>query len=162
MTTERLAASREAEYCSLVAPFESRLRRALVGHFGVEVGTDVCAEALAWAWEHLDQLRAAPNPAGLLFRVGQSAARRHRRWNRGRVALHHDVAAADIQAPGVDADLLRALGSLKPPQRTAVLMVHGYGFTYVEVAEVLGVSVPAVTNHVHRGLRRLRRELGAT
>ena len=41
----------------------------------------------------------------------------------------------------------------------AVLLVHGYGFSYREVAEVLDVSEAAVTNHVHRGLRKLRSRL---
>jgi DNA-directed RNA polymerase specialized sigma24 family protein len=39
-------------------------------------------------------------------------------------------------------------------------MVHCYGYRYRDVAEVLGVSDAAVTNHVHRGLARLRTLLG--
>ena len=35
-------------------------------------------------------------------------------------------------------------------------MVHMYSFTYREVAELIGVTEAAVTNYVHRGLKRLR------
>jgi DNA-directed RNA polymerase specialized sigma24 family protein len=52
------------------------------------------------------------------------------------------------------------LGGLNHEQRVSVLLVHGYGYSYGDVAEVLGVSVAAVTNHVHRGLVALRKELG--
>ncbi|MEO8695965.1 MAG: sigma factor-like helix-turn-helix DNA-binding protein [Acidimicrobiales bacterium] len=45
---------------------------------------------------------------------------------------------------------------MKPDHRVAVLLVHGYSFTYREVAALLGVSEAAVTNYVHRGLTRLR------
>ena len=51
---------------------------------GIETGPDVAADAFAWAWEYWDEVRAMANPVGYLYRVGQSAARRHRRW--GRVA----------------------------------------------------------------------------
>jgi DNA-directed RNA polymerase specialized sigma24 family protein len=42
----------------------------------------------------------------------------------------------------------------------AVVLVHCFGYRYREVAELLGVSEAAVTNHVHRGLARLRSMLG--
>ena len=38
----------------------------------------------------------------------------------------------------------------------AVVLVHMYGFSYREVADVIGASDAAVTNYVHRGLKRLR------
>jgi RNA polymerase sigma factor (sigma-70 family) len=48
------------------------------------------------------------------------------------------------------------LAKLNRAQRVAVVLVHSHGWTYAEVAEVLDVSLDAVRNHVHRGLRRLR------
>ena len=56
-----------------------RLRTALVAAYGPDVGADAAAEALAYGWEHWPRLTAMANPAGYLFRVGQSAARRSRR-----------------------------------------------------------------------------------
>lgn len=55
---------------------EPRLRLALVAAFGVEVGLEATAEALAYGWENWDSLSSRPNPAGYLFGVGRNKARR--------------------------------------------------------------------------------------
>lgn len=76
------------EPVSPVAPFfdafaagdGERLRRVLVARYGVEIGNDVCADALAYAWEHWERVGPMDNPVGYLYRVAQSASRRHRRW----------------------------------------------------------------------------------
>ncbi len=57
----------------------------------------------------------------------------------------------------VDVDLQRALMRLKPEQRVAILLVHAHGHTYAEAAQLLGLPVTSVTNHIQRGLVRLRR-----
>jgi RNA polymerase sigma factor (sigma-70 family) len=151
-----ISETRRVEYERVVAPVLGRVHRGLIVRFGIEVGSDVFAEVNAWAWEHVDHVVHVANPAGYLFRVGQSAARRHHRWQRDR----HPFPAsprwiADV-APELDDDLLAALRKLKPPQRVAVLLVHGYSYTYREVAELLRISEAAVTNHIHRGLAELR------
>ena len=53
-------------------------------------------------------------------------------------------------------DVFRALEQLRPAQRSAVMLVRSYGFTYAETAEVLNVSEQAVANHLHRGMKKLR------
>ena len=59
-----------------------RLRAALVAAYGVDIGSDAAAEAMAYAWEHWDRVGEMGNPAGYLYRVGQTAARRLRRPER--------------------------------------------------------------------------------
>lgn len=144
-----------ASRADLVVKIEPRLRRALVAHYGLDVGSEVAAEAVAWGVEHAEELAAMDNPAGYLYRVGQSAARR---WLRGRAVVFprepqwHD--GTDL--PG---DVFEELKRLKPGHRVAVLLVHGYGFTYQEVADLLEVTEAAVNNYVHRGLKTLRQRL---
>ncbi len=53
-----------------------RLRAALVAAYGPDVGADAAAAALSYGWEHWRRLSTMSNPAGYLYRVGQSAARR--------------------------------------------------------------------------------------
>ena len=137
-----------------VAALDRTLRRALVARYGLEVGTEAAAETIGWAWEHWDLVASMDNAAGYLYRVGQSAARRHVRWVRRRVDLPVEPRWDD--APSMQGDVFDALARLKPDHRVAVLLVHGYSFTYREVADLLGVSEAAVTNYVHRGLTRLR------
>lgn len=43
-------------YEDFLATDGHRLRRLLVAHYGVEVGTEVTSDTLAWAWEHWDEL----------------------------------------------------------------------------------------------------------
>ena len=137
-----------------------RLRRALVGRFGVEAGLEAAAAAALWACEHPERVDQARNPMGLLYRVGQSAARPAVRWESRRVRLElapePEVAAFDPEI----VDLVRALGALTPKQRVAILLVHAYGETYESAAEVLGVTETALNNYIHRGLKRLRETLG--
>ncbi len=136
---------------------ERAVRRALVARNGVELGCEAAAEAMAWAVEHRDRLDAIDQPVGYLYRVGQSSLRRQRRWSRP-APVRFDV-ASDDPVP-FDRELFHALERLSHDQRVAVVMVHCYGYRYRDVAEVLGASEAAVTNHVHRGLTRLRTLLG--
>ena len=66
-------------FTAFVGEVEPRLRRALVALRGRDADRDATAEALAWAWEHWDQVQAMDNPAGYLYRVGTSRSREKRR-----------------------------------------------------------------------------------
>ncbi|MDA4133040.1 MAG: hypothetical protein OK454_07950, partial [Thaumarchaeota archaeon] len=66
---------REVMFRAFVGNLEPRLRRALIAAYGYERGREATAEALAYAWEHWDKVKSLENPAGLLFRVGQSKTR---------------------------------------------------------------------------------------
>jgi RNA polymerase sigma factor (sigma-70 family) len=133
------------------AAVEPRLRRALVAAYGVQDGVEATAEALAWAWEHRDRLQDIEQPVGYLFRVGQS---RHRRR---RVPLLRS--RIEWSEPWVEPALAGALSRLSERQRVAVVLVHGYEWTLVEVAEVLGVGPTTVQTHLRRGVERLQRAL---
>jgi RNA polymerase sigma-70 factor (ECF subfamily) len=140
-------------FSQFVAEVEPRLRRALVVLRGAEAGRDATAEALAWAWEHWDDVQAMANPAGYLYRVGQSRSR----WKRERFA----PAPTPPDAPGFEPGLAPALGRLTDRQRTAVVLVHGCGWSLQEVADALELSKSSVATHVERAMAQLRQELGA-
>jgi DNA-directed RNA polymerase specialized sigma24 family protein len=144
----------DADIRAFVAEASRTLQRALVARNGVEDGCDAAAAAIAWAWEHQDELSEMANPVGYLYRVGQSSLRRDHRLRRLRLDLLPERSVRDIE--GFDDELFKGLSRLTHDQRVAVVMVHMYSFTYREVAELMGVSETAVTNFVHRGLNRLR------
>lgn len=133
---------------------EPRIRAALVARYGPEVGREAAAAALAWAWENWDQVRSTENEVGYLYRVGQSKMRRRREgW------LRAPVSAAETRCePGLSV----ALAGLPAKQRTAVVLVHGYGWSLAEAAELLGVTKSTVQSHVERGMTALRQGLGVT
>jgi DNA-directed RNA polymerase specialized sigma24 family protein len=134
------------------AEAEPRLRRALVARYGHHRGREATADALAWGFEHWDRLRAMENPSGYLYRVGCTKAR-------GRRRVLFDAPTTPGE-PEVEPELASALTRLSANQRTAVVLVKGYGWELHEVAELTGRSVSTVNTHVRRGLAKLRTELG--
>jgi len=94
------------------------------------------------------------NAPGYLFRVGQSRTRRRR------PAL--TFAPQDYDDPVVESALTPALKALSARQRTAVVLVHGFGWTLREVAELTETKVTTVQNHLERGLAKLRRAIEGT
>jgi RNA polymerase sigma-70 factor (ECF subfamily) len=147
-----------ASFESFIEYAEPRLRRAFVARFGVEHGNDVTADVLAYAWEHWQSVADATNQVGFLYRVGQSKARRYRRWAR-RTTFPPDSTGSETDVgPG----LSQALSRLSDDQRVAVILVHSYGWTYADAADALCIPVSTLRNHLHRGMARLRTFLEGT
>ncbi len=116
-------------------------------------GTD---EAVAYAVEHWSRLASMTNPAGYLFRVGQSyGSRSSSRRQRSDLLVDQPATSDDP----FDPDLQSALKKLKPDERVAIVLVHSHGHSYADVADILDVPVTTVTNHLNRGLARLRKLL---
>ena len=133
---------------------EPQVRRALVAAFGPDIGTDASAEAMAVAWERWTVVSSRPNPAGYVWGIGRNAARQ--RLGGGRLFPSPDPQ----REPWIEPQLPAAIGDLTENQRTAVLLVNGFGWTYREVAEMLEISVSTVQAHVERGMKKLRKALG--
>lgn len=144
----------EGSFETFYRDVEPRLTRALIAACGPVVGRDAAAAALAYGFEHWERVQRLANPAGYLYRVGRNAARRSSR--RPDPAIDGTVAAQWGFEPG----LPRALAALTEQQRCAVLLVHAWGLPLVEAAELLGVSVSSLRNHLRRGLAKLRSNLG--
>ena len=143
----------EADFDAFATDAGDRLRRVLVARHGVDVGSDLTADALAYAWEHWGRVRALANPVGYLYRVAESAGRRHTRWRRpDPYPPERPLGPPD---PGDDG-LHVALAGLSLDQRTCVVLVHVFGWSYGDVADVLELSVASVRNHLHRGMSNLR------
>ncbi len=145
-----------------VAAVEPRLRRALVAAYGPELGRDAAADSLAWAWQHWDRVQAMANPAGYLWRVGQTAVRKSTRRRLHEVVDGRVFDLETIDGPAerdIEPALEGALASLSPQQRAAVVLVHGHGYSLSEAGDTLGCSVSTIRNHVARALRRLHAAL---
>jgi DNA-directed RNA polymerase specialized sigma24 family protein len=146
----------QREFTRFVKETEPRLSYALAAAYGMETGAEATADALGWAWEHWDRVKTMTNPAGYLYRVGQSKARRYMRPR----VLFPQVAPMDEQP--VVPELPGALDELSKNQRVAVVMIHGFGYTEREVADLVGISRWSVRTHAERGLNKLRSTLGVT
>jgi DNA-directed RNA polymerase specialized sigma24 family protein len=143
-------------FTRFVKETEPRLSYALAAAYGLEVGAEATADALAWAWEHWETLEDKRNPAGYLYRVGQSKARRYCRPQ----VLFPALPAAEV--PTVEPGLTDALAGMSKNQRVAVVMIHGMEYSEREVADLLGISRWSVRTHAERGMRRIRHALGVS
>lgn len=143
-------------FAAFVEKVEPGLRRALVVSFGTRIGREACVDAMSWAWEHWARLEEMENPAGYLFRVGQTSARRE-------LGRSHRPPGDPFRSGHLDSEvvpeLMAALAGLSEQQKVAVVLVHGYGYSQTDVADLLGVSVSTLREHLRRGVDRLRRAL---
>ena len=141
-------------FTEFVGEVEPRLRHALCAAFGGDHGREATAEALAYGWEHWSRVREMDNPAGYLWGVGRNHARRMQQ----RKAAFPEPPADTM--PWIEPGLAPALARLSERQRLAVMLVYGLGWSYGEVAELLGVSKGTVQTQARRGLVKLRRAVG--
>jgi RNA polymerase sigma factor (sigma-70 family) len=133
-----------------------RLRAGLIAAYGPQAGLDAASEALAYGWEHWERVSEMKNPAGYLYRVGQTAARRAHRPH-GFLPAPPPVELADFEPR-----LLPALERLSEHQRVAVVLTCAYGWLQSEVAELLDISPSSVRTHQARALAKLAEELEVT
>ena len=136
---------------------EPKLRRALIARYGPERGREATAEALGYAWKHWSRVGVMENPVGYLFRVGQSRSRSRHLLP---MPVLFPVHGPDGE-PWSEPKLPEAIAQLSDRQRTAVLLIHGYGWTYQEVANLSGMSRSSVQKHAERGMTKLRAVLEA-
>ena len=140
------------------ADVEPRLRESLSATVGTRAGREAAVDALSYAWEHWDRVRAMANPAGYLYVVGRNRARRAMRRPR-----RPSLTPVDTErAPWVEPELPTALAALPEQQRVIVMLLHSFQWTMSEVAELLGISKSTVQTHAERGMTRLRERMGVT
>ena len=54
----------ESDFREFVGEAEPRLRRGLVAGFGIQIGEEATAAAIAYAWEHWARVHGMDNPTG--------------------------------------------------------------------------------------------------
>jgi RNA polymerase sigma factor (sigma-70 family) len=155
-------------YADFVVASRERLLRALVAHHGPDVGAESLADAFAYAWEHWSKVSTCRNPIGYVFRVGDRIGVR-----RSMRARRECVVDSEFDRVGSSATnreewgdisegnlgLKSVLERLPPRQRAAVLLVHGYGWSYRDAAETLDIPTTTLTNEVARGTQKLREHM---
>lgn len=174
---EQACAGQVESFGALVARYEGPLFNFLVRFCGNrDLARDLCQEAFLKAFKGLPGFRVGAPFKPWLYRVAVNAARSNLRrgWHRelGVDVLPDNMPLEGSAAgppPAADAGLLRrqdgeavqrALTQLPESYREAVVLRFVEGFSYEEMAEVLGTRVPGVKMRVHRGLLRLRELLG--
>lgn len=103
------------------------------------------------------------NVAGWLFRISVNRCRsRRRRWWRlvggeaGEAVITRAATRPEVETREWRDEIGRALQQLSPSAREAFLLKHVEGLTYEEMADVVGVGIPALKMRVSRACERLR------
>jgi RNA polymerase sigma-70 factor (ECF subfamily) len=145
----------EDTFTGFMREVQPKVLVALAAAFGPDAANDASAEAFAYAWEHWDRVAAMENPAGYVYRVGRSRIRQRKPVAVCPPPPHNPT-------PLVEPKLIPALRRLSPRQRTAVVLIEGFGYSLVEVADLLGVHPSSVRRHRERALHKLRNRLGVS
>ena len=119
----------------------------------VEDGMDVAQEAMARAYQHWRKVGAMDRPDAWVHKVATNLAlsRLRRRPSRPN-AYEHPVPEPD--AP--DDELLDAVRSLSPAQRSVIALRFYLDWSIEDVAEALGKKPGTVRALTHQGMERLR------
>jgi RNA polymerase sigma factor (sigma-70 family) len=140
----------------------------LIASVGPDEAEDCYQEALIAALRSYPTLGHGDNLRGWLLTIAHRKAIDHHR-SRSRAALPSGsadevgggVATADagLDAAESDGSLWRAVGTLPPKQRSAVMLRFSADMAYKRIGEMLDCSADAARRNVHEGLKKLRGEL---
>lgn len=137
-----------------------RLFRALCLFTGTtHEAEEVAQEAFVIVWERWDRVEGMDSPTGYLYRVAMNAARR--RFRRGKL-IRHDVEEPspvdDFQRVEDQDQAWRALRSLPPQQRAALILVGYLSCSSEEAAQILGNKASTVRVLTARARAAIRGE----
>lgn len=160
-------ASLEQEVISLFDQLRDRLLGYLLSlGLSPHDGEEIIQETFLFLFQHLQQKKSRKNLRGWIFRVahnlGLKARARGSRMSGGEhypMELHADPAPSPEEQvmTGQRRQRLLAVLSALPDQDQHCLCLRAEGLRYREIAEVLGMSLGAVSNSLGRSLARLAR-----
>ena len=139
---------------------------------------DIVQETYAKAFASFHQFKPGTNLRAWLYRIlTNTYINSYRKQQRQPQAIGEDVedwqlaSAASHDSTGLrsaemealdlipDARVTEALGSLPPDFRTAVYLADVEGFSYKEIAEMMGTPIGTVMSRLNRGRAQLRAKL---
>jgi len=128
---------------------------------------DLFQEILLQVWLSLPNFRSASKPTTWLYRVALNTAlawkrSEKKRWRQGSLSIS-DIAAPSVASPDSQrndaiVDQLYAAIRALPPAKRALVVLYLDGFTYREIADVVGIS----ESNVGVSLNRIKKELAAS
>ena len=129
---------------------------------------DLLQEILLQVWLSLPNFRDESKPTTWLYRVALNTALAWKRSEKKRRRRQDSLSISDVAAPSITSvgakrndrvvdQLYAAIRALQPAKR-ALVVLYLDGFTYREIADVVGIS----ESNVGVSLNRIKKELAAT
>jgi RNA polymerase sigma-70 factor, ECF subfamily len=130
-------------------------------------GSEIADDLLQETFLQMHRSRAAYNPAyavkpwvfGLarnVFLMNRRAARRWAEVHESREDLPEFPVLPEVDRLGSQDEIRRSIACLSPDKAEALLLHHEWGFSFEEIAGMLGISAPAARARASRGIADLR------
>ena len=128
---------------------------------------DLFQEILLQVWLSLPNFREESKPTTWLYRVALNTALAWKRTEKKRRRKHSSLSISDVAAPSVISAEARRTAHRRsalcrdprlPPAKRALVVLYLDGFSYREIAEVVGIS----ESNVGVSLNRIKKDLAAT
>jgi len=155
----------------VTAHLDSLYRTALRLTGRAQDAEDLVQEAYLRAWRSLHTYRPGTNPKAWLFRILHNAhIDRYRASTRAVQTVDelegqdpafvvHETPESEVLAGVMDAEVRQALTALPEVFRTCLILADLEGFSYQEIADILGIPRGTVMSRLFRGRRAMRRAL---
>jgi RNA polymerase sigma factor (sigma-70 family) len=131
--------------------------RFLVASVGRQAADDCFQETFLSALRAYPRLRDASNLRGWLLTIATRKALDHWRSEKRRpIPVERVPEVVGAESDRRDEELWRAVQTLPPMQRAAVIHRYVLDLTYAQVAEALGCSEEAARANAYEGRRKLR------
>jgi len=135
-------------------------------------GSEIADDLLQETFLQMHRSRAAYNPAyavrpwvfGLARNVVLMNRRASRRWatvHESRADLPEFPVLPEADRLGSQDEIRRCIAHLSPDQAEALLLHHEWGFSFEEIAGMLGISAAAARARASRGMADLRLALNS-
>ena len=136
------------------------------------IAEEVVQDVFGWVWEHRVALMVRESVQAYLFHAVRNRAFNHQRDVRTQARREAEYAQDDSTHAGVLspgpveqvehqelASALHAAIDTLPPRRREIVLLRARHFSYVEIAEALGISVKTVEAQITRAFQALRERL---
>jgi len=135
--------------------------------FHLAAGSDIAEDLLQETFLQMHRSRAAYNPdyavkpwifglARNVFLMNRRAARHRAKVHESRQDLPDFPVLPEADRLGSHDEIRRGLASLSPDQAEALLLHHEWGFSFEEIAGMLGITAAAARARASRGMADLR------
>jgi RNA polymerase sigma-70 factor (ECF subfamily) len=148
--SRRAAAGDQAAFAMLVEKYETGLRAFLSRMAGCDAD-DVAQEAFLRAWRHSGQYDGRARFSTWLTRIAWRCRIDALRKQRREIAYHPQFSDSSV-----DLELDDMLRRLSEPERAALILCDGHGWTHGEAADLLGLPLGTLKSTVARAKTKCR------
>jgi RNA polymerase sigma factor (sigma-70 family) len=119
---------------------------------------ELAQDAFLSVYERWDRVAEMDDPTGYLYRTAMNAFRSWHRRSTLAAKRAIGLTRADDAISGIEEQdvVVRALASLTPRQRAAVVLIDFMGYSSEEAGRMLGIRASTVRTHTERAHRDLK------